>query len=223
MPLDCSASAWRVSFVAAILGISGSSLLIFFSTASAASCRIFWESSFAASTLMLSSSPCLESMITPWSRSPISPSSLSAAGKMSVSPLLTLRSTLIVGARLLTASPKSITVLSLSAVCSSASRAYMMAFSILRISASSFARTLARVMSWVWYALTTLANSVSSRFCRTSEALSSLCICSSMRLVAWSMRCFADSLGGEMASFMRVVKGVFESCDRHLSVNSRGN
>jgi hypothetical protein len=29
-----------------------------------------------------------------------------------------------------------------------------------------------------------------------------------MRLVAWSMRCFADSLGGEMASFMRVWKGV---------------
>ena len=211
MPFDYSASAWRFSFVEATLGISGSSLLIFFSTAFAASCRIFWESSFAASTLMLSSSPCLESMITPWSMSPISPSSLSAAGSMSVSPVLTLRRTFIVGARLLTASPKSTTVLSLRTVCSSASRAYMMAFSILRISANSFARTLARVMSWVWYALTILANRVSSRFCRVSDALSSLCICSSMRLVAWSMRCFADSLGGEIASLMRVWKGVFVS------------
>jgi hypothetical protein len=64
---------------------------------------------------------------------------------------------------------------------------------------------------------------VSSRFCRVSDALSSLCIWSSMRLVAWSTRCFADSLGGEIASLMRVCKGVFESCDRHLSVNSRGN
>jgi hypothetical protein len=56
--------------------------------------------------------------------------------------------------------------------------------------------------------LTICVNSVSSRFCRVSPALSSLCICCSMRLVAWSMRCFADSLGGEMASFMRVWKGV---------------
>jgi hypothetical protein len=59
--------------------------------------------------------------------------------------------------------------------------------------------------------LTIPANSVSSRFCRTSPALSSLWICCSMRLVAWSMRCFADSLGGEIASLMRVWKGVLVS------------
>jgi hypothetical protein len=59
--------------------------------------------------------------------------------------------------------------------------------------------------------LTIFVNRVSSRFCRVSDALSSLCIWSSMRLVAWSMRCFTDSLGGEIASLIRVWKGVFVS------------
>ena len=141
---------------------------------------------------------------------------------MSDSPFFKLCSTFIVGASILTASPKSMTVLSLRTVCSKASLAYMMAFSILRISASSLARTCARVMSWVWYALTILVNRVSSRFDRVSDALSSLWICSSMRLVAWFMRCFTDSCG-RITSFILVWKGVLDCCDCHFSANSRGN
>jgi len=128
-------------------GRSGNFSLIFCSATVAASFSIFCASSLAFSKFMVRPVLWPASIIMPLSRLPICPSSLSASGNMLDIPVLTVRRTPTAGASVETTSPSSLTVFSLSTICSSASRACIIIFSIFLTSASSFANTLARGMS----------------------------------------------------------------------------
>ena len=105
----------------------------------AASFRILLASSLTLSKLSDPPELVPASNIKPLSMLPISPSSFSASGNTPHIPTLTLRSTPMHGPRVETRSPNSVTVLILSVTWSSARRAFMISFAILRTSASSVA------------------------------------------------------------------------------------
>jgi len=121
--------------------------LIFCSATVAASVRIFCASSFTASKLSVIPEPCPASIMIPLSMLPISPSSFSASGNTLTNPALTERRTPTAGPSVDTTSPSSDTVRNLNTICSRASLAFMIRRSILRTSASSFAKTFARDVS----------------------------------------------------------------------------
>ena len=128
-------------------GRSGNFSLILCSATEAASVRILCASSLAFSKLIVSPVLWPASIMMPLSRLPICPSSRSASGNMLAMPVLTVRKTPTAGASVDTTSPSSLTVFSLSTICSRAKRACIIIFSIFRTSASSLAKTLARGMS----------------------------------------------------------------------------
>ena len=126
-------------FAGSPAGRSGKLALTFCSAITAASFRIFAASSLTLLKFMVDPLLSPASNINPLSMLPISPSSFSASGTTPVKQLLTERKTPIAGPRLATRSPNSVQVLILSATWSSARRAFMTSFAILRTSASSLA------------------------------------------------------------------------------------
>jgi len=128
-------------------GSSGNLSLIRCSATVEASVRILVASSFTVSKLSVIPEPWPASIIMPLSMLPISPSSFSASGKTLTSPALTERRTPTAGPNVETTSPSSDTVRNLNTIDSRASLAFMISLSILRISASSLAKTFARAVS----------------------------------------------------------------------------
>ena len=188
----------------------------------AASVRIFCASSFAFSKFIVKPVLCPASIMIPLSRLPICPSSLSASGNMLAIPVLTVRSTPTAGASVETTSPSSLTVLSLSTICSSARRACMIIFSIFRTSASSLANTLALGMSCLLYASTMRTKIDLSRSVNLSPALSKRWIWSSILRIAKSKRGF-NGPGGRTASFSLFCIGVLSSLSPHFLANLSDN
>jgi len=128
-------------------GSSGNFSLILCSATVEASVRILAASSLTVSKLRVIPEPCPASIIIPLSMLPISPSSFSASGKTLTSPARTERRTPTAGPSVDTTSPSSDTVRNLNTICSRASRAFIINLSILRISASSLAKTFALAVS----------------------------------------------------------------------------
>lgn len=152
--------------------------------------RIFVASSFTVLKLSVAPVSCPASTIIPLSVFPTSPSSLSVSGKMLTKPVLTDLKMLITGPKLDIMSSSVDVLCSLTRISVRAILALMIVFSILRISISSELKTVALPLSCFSWASTILAKIVLSLAENLSIACSSLCTCSSIRLVRKSSRGF---------------------------------